>query len=285
MPRLGAHQSIAGGVDKAVRRGAAAGCETVQIFVKSPNRWAQRPLPAEETARFQDAVRETGIYPVFAHDSYLVNIASSDSGLWRKSLDSLLEEVEHAEALGLPYLVMHPGSYGDGTLADGMARVARALDTVHQRTRGYKARILLETTAGQGHVIGRRFEELRDLIARTLEPERLGVCFDTCHVFAAGYELRTKEGYRATMQELEHVIGAGRVLAFHLNDSKGELGSHLDRHAHIGAGELGLDGFRWLLNDRRWHDRPMVLETDKSEDLHEDVENLARLRSLLHRDA
>ncbi|MGQ9681179.1 MAG: deoxyribonuclease IV [Anaerolineae bacterium] len=284
MPRLGAHQSIAGGVDKAVRRGAAVGCETVQIFVKSPNRWAQRPLPVEETARFQDAVRETGIHPVFAHDSYLVNIASSDSGLWRKSLDSLLEEVEHAEALGLPYLVMHPGSYGDGTLADGMARVARALDAVHQRTRGFKVHILLETTAGQGHVIGRRFEELRDLIALTSEPERLGVCFDTCHVFAAGYELRTKEGYRATMQELGHVIGAGRVLAFHLNDSKGGLGSHLDRHAHIGAGELGLDGFRWLLNDRRWHDRPMVLETDKSEDLHEDVENLARLRSLLHRD-
>ena len=284
MPRLGAHQSIAGGVDKAVRRGAAAGCETLQIFVKSPNRWARRPLPAEEIARFRAAVSETGIHPVFAHDSYLVNVGSDDSGLWHRSLETLLEEVEHAEALDLPYLVMHPGSYGKDTLAAGMGRVADALNLLHRRTPGYRVRVLLETTAGQGHVIGRSFEELRDLMALASAPERLGVCFDTCHVFAAGYELRTKEGYRATMQELEHVIGARHVLAFHLNDSRGGLGSHLDRHDDIGAGALGLDGFRWLLNDRRWRDRPMVIETDKSEDLHEDVENLARLRSLTRSD-
>jgi deoxyribonuclease-4 len=179
------------------------------------------------------------------------------------------------------YQVRHPGSYGKDSLAEGMARVARALDTIHQRTPGYKVRILLETTAGQGHIIGRRFEELRDLIGQTKAPERLGVCFDTCHVFAAGYELRTQEGYRATMHELEHVIGAKRVLAFHLNDSKGGLGSHVDRHQNIGEGQIGLDGFRWLLNDRRWRDRPMVIETEKSEDLHEDVENLRKLRGLM----
>jgi len=163
----------------------------------------------------------------------------------------------------------------------GLERIARALDVIHERTPGYRVRILLETTAGQGTVVGRRFEELRQLIDRVKARERLGVCFDTCHVFASGYELRTSDGYEATMGELDRVIGLKRVRAFHLNDSKGGLGSHLDRHEHIGQGQLGLDAFRWLLNDPRWAGLPMVLETDKSKDLHEDVENLRRLRGLI----
>lgn len=279
--RLGAHMSIAGGVDQAVRRGASIGCQAIQIFVKSPNRWAPRPLPPDEIVRFHEAQRETGIAPVFAHDSYLVNVASPDRALWEKSLASLLEEVEHSEALGLPFLVMHPGAFTEGNEEEGLARIARALDAIHERTPGYQVRILLENTAGAGTVLGARFEQLRSLLDRVRAPERLGVCFDTCHAFAEGYELRTREDYEATMQALGEIVGLERVLAFHLNDSAGKKGGHRDRHAHIGEGELGLDAFRWLLNDRRWSDRPMVLETDKSPDMHEDVENLRRLRALL----
>lgn len=279
--RLGAHTSITGGVDQAVRRGASIGCETIQIFVKSPNRWAPRPLPPEEIARFHQAQEETGVWPVFAHDSYLVNAGSPDQELWQKSLASLQEEVEHAEALGLPFLVMHPGAHMDAGAAAGLARVIRALDTIHERTPGYQVRILLETTAGQGTVLGGRFEELGDVIQGVKAPERLGVCFDTCHVFAAGYELRTHEGYEATMHEFDKIVGLQRIAAFHLNDSASGKGERADRHADIGDGQLGLDAFRWLLNDPRWADRPMVLETNRSPDMHEDVENLRRLRSLI----
>jgi deoxyribonuclease-4 len=281
MVRLGAHMSISGGVDKALERGASIGCETVQIFVKSPSRWAPRALPPEEVERFRRVVAETGIAPVFAHDSYLVNVGSPDGALWEKSLASLLEEVEHSEALGLPFLVMHPGAHMGASVEAGLARIAKALDAVHERTEGYCVRILLETTAGQGTALGSCFEELREIIDRVGAPERLGVCFDTCHVFAAGYDLRTRDGYQATMKALDRAVGLGCVLAFHLNDSKGGLGSRIDRHENVGEGQLGLDAFRWLLNDRRWAGRPMVIETEKSPDLHEDVENLRRLRSLI----
>jgi len=281
MVRLGAHMSIAGGVDQAVRRGAQVGCDTIQIFVKSPNRWAPRPLSKEEIARFRQAQAEMGIAPIFAHDSYLVNVGSSDPALWDRSLADLLEEVDHCEALGLPFLIMHPGAHMDAGEEVGIAQIAHALDVIHERTPGYKVRILLEVTAGGGTLIGGRFEHLRSLLRRVKAAERLGVCFDTCHAFAAGYELRTREGYEATMQELDEVVGRERVLVFHLNDSVGGKGEHLDRHANIGEGELGLDAFRWLLNDPRWADRPMVIETEKSPDMHEDVENLRRLRSLI----
>lgn len=273
--------SIAGGVEKAVQRGASIGCETIQIFVKSPNRWAARKLPPEEIEGFRQEEERTGIHPIFAHDSYLVNVASPDEELWHKSLASLLEEVEHCEALGLSFLVMHPGAHMGAGEEEGLARIAKALDIISERTPGYRVRILLETTASQGTVLGGRFEHLRWLLERVRQAERLGVCFDTCHVFAAGYELRTREGYEATMQELERIVGQERVYAFHLNDSKGGLGERLDRHEHIGDGQLGLAAFRWLLNDPRWQDRPMVIETEKSDDLHEDAENLRRLRSLI----
>lgn len=276
--------SIAGGVDQAVRRGQSVGCDTIQIFVKSPNRWAPRPLPPEEIERFHEAVAETGIHPVFAHDSYLNNVGSPDEALWEKSLTGLTEEVEHAEALGLPYLVMHPGAHTDAGAQEGIARIVRALDAIHARTPGYKVRILLENTAGQGTVLGARFEELREIMQGVQEHGRLGVCFDTCHAFAAGYDLRTQESYQAMMHELDRTVGVRHVLAFHLNDAAGKLGGHRDRHAHIGQGQLGLDAFRWLLNDPRWQGRPMVLETDKSPDMHEDVENLARLRNLIGKD-
>ena len=278
---LGAHQSIAGGVEKSLERGQEVGCDIVQIFVKSPNRWQSKALAEENVAAFRAAVDETGIWPVFAHGLYLVNLATPDDELWRKSLDALADDLERCERLGLPGLVIHPGSHvGSGEEA-GLARIAAALDKVHARLPGYGVQIWLEITAGQGYHLGYRFEQLRAMIDGVQEPERLGVCFDTAHAFAAGYEQRTREGYEATWAAFDEVLGLERLKAVHLNDSKRELGSRVDRHEHIGQGELGLEPFRFLLNDPRFYGLPMSLETDKGPDLEEDRENLAVLRSLI----
>jgi len=279
--RLGAHESIAGGLHKAFDRARSVGCEAVQIFVKSNRSWAVKPLTKEEIARFKAKAEETGIRPVVGHAAYLLNLASPKERLWQRSRDSLIVELERCEALGLPWLVLHPGSHvGSGEEA-GLARVAQALGEIHAATPGYRVRILLENTAGQGANLGYSFEHLAWLIEHTPEGERLGVCLDTCHVFAAGYELRTPQGYAETMEEFDRIIGLERLHAIHLNDSKGELGSRKDRHQHIGAGCIGLEGFHQLLNDRRLAGLPGLLETPKGEDLQEDRENLAALRSLV----
>ncbi len=281
MLRLGAHESIAGGLHKAFARAQSVGCDTVQIFVKSNRAWAVQPLTEEEIALFVAQAAETGIAPVMAHASYLLNPAAPDDALWAKSRDMLIVELERCEALGLPGLVLHPGSHMGAGEEAGLARVARALGEVHAATPGFRAQILLETTAGQGTNLGYRFEQLAWLIAHTPQGERLGVCLDTCHVFAAGYELRTPEGYAATMVEFERIVGLERLKALHLNDCKAALGSRKDRHEHIGKGAIGLEGFRLVLNDPRLDGLPGFLETPKSEDLHEDRENLRVLRSLV----
>jgi deoxyribonuclease-4 len=281
MLRLGAHESTAGGLYKAFERAQSAGCDAVQIFVKSNRAWAVKPLTEEDVARFQAGAEETGIQPVVGHASYLLNLATPDEALWTKSRDVLIIELERCEALGVPYLVLHPGSHvGTGEEA-GLARVAQALGEVHAATPGFRTRVLLETTAGQGTSLGYRFEHLAWLMAHTPEGERLGVCLDTCHVFAAGYELSTPEGYAATMESFDRLIGLERLEVIHLNDSKGHLGSRKDRHEHIGKGYIGLDGFRHVLNDVRLAGLPGLLETPKSADLHEDRENLAVLWSLV----
>ena len=280
MMRLGAHESIAGGLYRAFDRAQSVGCETVQIFVKSNRSWAVKSLTEEEIARFKERAAETGIHPVVAHTSYLLNLGTPDEKLWHRSLETLIIELERCEALEVPYLVLHPGSHvGTGEEA-GLARVAEALGKVHAATPGFRAQILLETTAGQGTNLGYRFEHLAWLLENTPQGERLGVCLDTCHVFAAGYELRTEEGYEATMAAFDRTVGLKRLKAVHLNDSKGDLGSHKDRHEHIGKGHIGLEGFRNVLNDPRLAGLPGLLETPKSDDLHEDAENLAVLRSL-----
>ncbi len=278
--RLGAHESIAGGLYRAFDRAESVGCEAVQLFVKSNRAWAVKPLAAEDIARFQARAEETGISPVVGHTSYLLNLGTPDQALWRRSCDTLVIELERCEALGIPYLVLHPGSHVGTGEEKGLARVAQALGEVHAATAGFHSRILLETTAGQGTNLGYTFEHLAWLLENSPQGERLGVCLDTCHVFAAGYELRTPEGYAATMDRFEQVIGLDRLQALHLNDSKGDLGSRKDRHEHIGKGFIGLEGFRNLLNDPRLAGLPGLLETPKSDDLHEDVENLAVLRSL-----
>jgi deoxyribonuclease-4 len=278
---LGAHQSIAGGVENALTRGQEVGCDTIQIFVKSPNRWVSRPLAEENIAAFKEAVAETGIWPVFAHSLYLINLATPDETLWHKSLDALADGLERCERLGLPGLVLHPGSHmGSGEEA-GIARIVAALDEVHTRLPGYGAEVWLEVTAGQGAHLGYAFDQLRAMIDGVREPQRLGICFDTAHALAAGYELRTREGYEATWAEFDTVLGLERLKAVHLNDSKRDLGSRVDRHEHIGRGSLGLEPFRFLLNDPRLRGIPMTLETEKGPDLAEDKENLAVLRGLV----
>jgi len=270
-PKLGAHESIAGGVEKALARAQEVGCETLQIFVKSPNRWSSKPLAEKNILAFKEAVEETGIWPVFAHSLYLVNLATPDEALWQKSLTALIDDLERSEQLGLPGLVLHPGSHRGAGEEAGIARIIAALDDIHSRLPGYQVQIWLETTAGQGDHLGYRFEQLRLMIDGVREPERLGVCFDTAHVFAAGYELRSREGYEATWAGFEAALGLDRLRAVHLNDSQKDLGSRIDRHEHIGQG----------LNDPRFTHLPMILETPKGPDLDQDRENLAVLRSLL----
>lgn len=311
MPLLGAHMSIAGGFHKAVEAASAAGCDCVQLFTHAPQRWPFEENPASDTAsrsarfftknnnqwrakeltnadaeRFQASLSELGITHPIAHDSYLINLGSPDDQLWKKSIDAMVVELQRAEKLGIPYVVAHPGAFTTSSEEAGIRRIAKGLDEVHKQTKGIKSQVLLETTAGQGSNLGWRFKHLAGIIDRCRDPERLGVCFDTCHVFAAGYPMETKKEYLATIRELDRVVGRKLVKAFHLNDSLKPLGSRVDRHAHIGEGEMGLEPFRHLMNDRRFAKVPMYLETpkgtsDAGEDL--DVMNLRTLRGLIEK--
>jgi deoxyribonuclease-4 len=281
MLRLGAHESIAGGMHKAFDRAQSVGCDSVQVFVKPNRAWAVKPLTQKDVDLFKAKSVSTDIQPVVGHASYLLNLGTPDDILWKKSIDTLIVELQRCEALDVPYLVLHPGSHVGTGEETGLARVAQALGEVHAGTPDLQTRLLLETTAGQGSSLGYQFEHLAWLIENAPEGERLGVCVDTCHVFAAGYELRTPDGYTATMGEFDRVVGLKWLKAIHLNDSKGDLGSRKDRHDHIGKGHIGLEGFRHILNDARLAGLPALLETPKSDDLHEDRENLNVLRALV----
>lgn len=280
-PLLGAHMSIAGGVDKALFLGKEVGCDTVQIFTKSSRQWASKPLSTEEIAAFHAAKQTTGLTTVVAHDSYLYNFAASDEVLRKKSVSGLIDEMERCEALGVAYLIAHPGAHVGAGEAAGMTTIAKSIDEMHKACPRYATKLALEITAGQGSNLGYCFRQIQQIIDATKAPERLRVCFDTQHAFAAGYDLRTKAGYERTFNEFAEMIGLDLLVAFHLNDAKKDLGCRVDRHEHIGKGFLGLEAFRLLLNDRRFWGLPMCLETPKSEDCHEDRENLAVLRGLL----
>lgn len=272
--------SIAGGLHRALERGAALGCGAVQIFLGNQRQWAARPLTEEEIRAFRAARRRTGVRHVLAHGSYLVNLAAPDDGAWRRAVGAFVDELGRAEALGLAALVIHPGSHRGLGLGFALARITAALDEAIGRTSGYRVKIALENTAGAGHTVGRTLTELGALLERAARPERIGVCLDTCHLFAAGYDIRSEAGYRAAMDECTRTVGGGRVLAFHLNDSRAGLGSGLDRHEHIGKGQLGHEPFRRLLNDPRWSRVPKVLETPKAPEPEADQKNLALLRRL-----
>ena len=278
-PLVGAHTSIAGGLANGLIEGRRIGGTTVQVFTNNASQWRAPALSDEAVEAFRRSRAETGLSPVVAHDSYLINLASSDPTIAGKSFDAFLEELRRAEALGIDHLVTHPGAHrGDGE-ADGIRRVSENLNRIHDRTKGFAVKVLLETTAGQGTSLGHRFEHLAEMIRLLDQPGRVGVCFDTCHVFAAGYDLRTEDAYRRTLEEFDRVVGLGRILAFHVNDSKRELGSRVDRHEHIGKGEIGSKAFRLLMNDARFRDIPKILETPESETQHE--VNLRRLKRMV----
>ncbi len=280
-PRLGAHVSIAGGLPLALDRGREIGCDTIQIFTSNQTQWKKRLLAAEEVQAFRAGLRSSALSPILAHDSYLINLASPEKELRDRSIRSFLEEMNRAEALGIAYLVFHPGAHTGAGEDDGLSRVADALRFLLRETAGFRLRLLIESTAGQGTSLGYRFEHLAALLQLVSDPQRLGICLDTCHLFAAGYDLRTPGAYRQTMKSFDEIVGIGNLYAFHLNDSRKELGSRVDRHEHVGRGHIGWEGFRLLLNDRRFSRLPMVIETPGEDKQFR--EDLASLRALVSR--
>ncbi|HZA36449.1 MAG TPA: deoxyribonuclease IV [Vicinamibacterales bacterium] len=289
MPRIGAHMSIGGGLPRAVDRAALHGCEALQIFTKSAGQWRARPLPPDEVRAFRRRVEETGITPVVAHASYLINLATRDGTLRAQSMTSLAEELDRAEALGLAGVVLHPGACTAGEDDGGLQLIAQSLRSVLGVKPRARVRVLLEHTAGQGTVLGHTFEQLARIIELTDGSPRVGVWLDTCHLLAAGYDIATDSGYADVFAWFSQVIGLERLKGFHLNDSKTALGSRIDRHEHIGHGHLGLDTFRRVLNDPRFASLPMLIETAKTEHGSRtnvtldrlDVRNLSALRALL----
>jgi len=283
MPLLGAHESIAGGLHLAFDHIAKVGGESLQIFTANQRQWKSKPLSEEDIRAFRAAWQQHGFMAVASHASYLINLAADDPDKVEKSIAAFSQELIRCTQLGIPLVVIHPGSHGGRGIEAGLASVNRNLEEVLVRSGALESdlKILLETTAGQGTSLGSTFEELGYLLRHNRFPKHLGVCVDTCHIFAAGYDLRTQETYEQTMTALDEHIGLDQVHLFHLNDSQKDCGSRVDRHAHIGEGCIGLEGFRLLLNDHRVHHLPMTLETDKGPDLAEDRENLKRLRALI----
>lgn len=283
-PRFGTHLSIAGGLENAIRAAATLKCDCVQIFVKNQRQWRAPPLAKEQVERFLAARRGTTISPVVAHASYLLNLAAPNETTRAASIAAMIDELERCEALDVSALVFHPGAHLEDSMEVGIERIARSLDSVCAATPGFRTRILLETTAGQGTSIGWQFDHIAAIRDRLMSPERVGVCLDTCHLFAAGYDFRTAAGYAAMMDKLDRTIGRSQVCCIHVNDSKKPLGSRVDRHEHIGKGKIGKSGFAQFVNDARWGGVPMILETPKGTDgrgTDLDKVNLKRLRDLI----
>jgi len=276
--------SIAGGVHTAVERGISTGCTTMQMFVKNNNQWRGKELSDEDISTYKKLLQESSIGPVVVHDTYLINLCATDKEILRKSRTALKDELDRCERLGVEYLNFHPGSHIGAGEKEGIKRIAESLNTIHDQTRGYAVRSVLETTAGQGTAIGYRFEQLREIIDLVDDAERMAVCVDTCHVFAAGYDIATERGYEKTFEDFDAVIGLGRLAAFHVNDSKREFGSRVDRHEHIGKGAIGKTGFGLLMNDDRFRTVPKILETPKGPEMKEDVMNMRVLRSMVKKE-
>lgn len=278
MTLLGAHVPVTGGLHHAPANGAAIGAEAIQIFTRSQLQWKAKPLAPEEAKAFRTALATSGVRSVMTHGSYLVNLAALDPAVLAKSLDTFASDMERCHALGIPYLVFHPGAHLGAGREAGLDAVARSLDDILVRSARKRVMPLLEVTAGQGSCLGHRFEDVAEILARVRRPERLGICLDTCHLYAAGYDIATPGGYEQTIEELDRRVGLEKVKAFHLNDAKKGLGSRLDRHARIGTGTLGLETFRRIVNDRRFAGVPMVVETPGP--LAEWKKEVALLRSL-----
>ncbi len=285
MRLLGAHMSIAGGHALAIDRAMTFEMTACQIFTKNANQWSAKPIAPEAAEGFRARVAESEVAFVVAHDSYLINLASPDDALWEKSKAAFGDELARCAQLGVDFLVTHPGAHMGSGVEDGVRRVADGLNELLDAEAEQGVTVLLETTAGQGSTLGRTFEELAVIIDRVEDKQRVAVCFDTCHAFAAGYDLRDAESYQATFQAFDEIIGLPLLRVFHLNDSKKGLGARVDRHAHIGEGELGLEAFRLLLTDVRFADRPGILETPKDDDEQGDRRNMATLRQCVDAEA
>lgn len=277
---LGAHMSIAGGVYNAITGGQKLDCTAIQMFTKSSNQWLAKPFAEEEIAKFRELQQQTGIL-IVAHDAYLINLGSPDEALLKKSREAFLVEMERCEILNIPYLVAHPGSHVGSGEEVGLNTIIESLNWLHEKAPNHKVRICLETTAGQGTNLGYHFDQLAYMIGNARESERLGVCLDTCHIFAAGYEIRDPTSYHRTMEEFSRIIGLDRLKVVHLNDSKKDCGSKVDRHEHIGRGTIGKEPFGYFLNDGRLRKLPFLLETPKDDDHPMDEVNLQIVRDLI----
>jgi deoxyribonuclease-4 len=278
---LGAHQSIAGGLHKAIELALSINSTALQVFTKSPNQWKAKPLTDEDIASYKSAQSKSRIAPVVAHDCYLINLCAQNKALLKKSREAFLDELRRCEAVGIPYLNFHPGGHTGQGEETGIKIIAESLNWAHEQTKGFSVKGVLETTAGQGTTLGYTFEQLRQIIDQVDEPERMAVCIDTCHIFAAGYDISNAKGYEETMKHFDDVIGLSRLVAIHINDSLKGLGSKRDRHEHIGKGAIGLKGFACIMNDDRLAAVPKILETPKENGLEMDKKNMATLMSLI----
>ena len=272
--------SIGGGVHTAIERACSIGCTAMQIFVKNNMQWFARPLTRREIGAFLKHTQRRELLSVFAHANYLINLAATNPQFHANSLRALSEELIRADQLKLPFLVLHPGAHLGAGEEAGLERIIESIDRVLSGIPKTKTRIALETTAGQGSCLGSKFEHLAYIISRVREPERLYVCLDTAHIFAAGYDIGSESAVRKIFAQFHRTIGLDRLVAIHLNDSKTARGSRVDRHEHIGKGKIGLAAFRFIMRNRRFRKIPKVLETPKGKDLREDVENLKTLQIL-----
>lgn len=278
---FGSHMSASGGVDKSLARGEAIPVESLQLFSKNERQWIAKPLDPDVVERFRAEVERTGITKLVVHDSYLINLASPKPDILEKSIPAFTDELQRCDALGVPYLVTHPGAHTGSGVDAGIARFAQSLNEIFDAMPDSSTLTLLETTAGQGTTLGRSFEEIAAIIDQVEDKSRVGVCLDTCHIFAAGYDYRTPELYAAMIDHFDQTVGLDRLKVIHLNDSKNPLGSNEDRHDHIGAGEIGLEGFRQFVNDPRLDGLPGILETEKDDAGENDRRNIATLRGLV----
>jgi deoxyribonuclease-4 len=278
---LGAHTSIAGGVSTSVDRAEKLGFTAMQIFTKNNNRWFQKRLDEKEISAFKSKLEKSNIKFVVSHDSYLINLCAAKKIILEKSRKAFLDELERCELLGISHLNFHPGAHLGAGEEDGIKRIAESLNIAHRKTKNYKVSSMLETTAGSGTTIGYRFEQLSEIIDLVEEKERMTVCIDTAHIFAAGYDIKEPKSFKEVIKEFDEIIGLDRLKCFHMNDSKKPLGSRVDRHEHIGKGFIGLEGFKNIMNDKRLTKIPKILETPKDKDQKEDLINIKTLNNLI----
>ncbi|MEJ2494720.1 MAG: deoxyribonuclease IV [Ignavibacteriaceae bacterium] len=278
---LGAHTSTSGGVSKSIERAENLGFTAIQIFTKNNNRWFQKPFDQKEIDKFKTNLKNSSIKFVVSHDSYLINLCAKDNSILKKSRDAFLDELTRCEQLGIPYLNFHPGSHVGAGEKDGIKLIAESLNIAHNKTKNFKVSSMLEATAGAGTAIGYRFEQLSEIIDLVDDKERMSVCIDTAHIFAAGYDIKNPKNYKKVIKEFDDIIGLDRLKCFHMNDSKNELGSRRDRHEHIGNGFIGKEGFSNIMNDRQLKKIPKILETPKGKEMMEDIKNIKTLLSLI----